>query len=76
MEPQIITSRAIRDRYLAALEAQRRYHNEAAEAYAKLHWWQWHKRRRLERVLFSGGGWRVALDPRGIYTPYVPERKR
>lgn len=55
----IITSRGIKARYEATLEQLARERCGAAYAWTRLHWWQWHKRKRLWRALYSGGGWLV-----------------
>lgn len=58
---EIITTRKIRDRYIATLERTARERHEAAYEWTRLKWWQWRKRRRLHRVLFGLGGWRVSM---------------
>ncbi len=67
----IVTTPAIRARYAATLETMSRERHEAAYEWTRLHWWQWRKRRRLARVLFGLGGWRVS----GLEDTDVPERK-
>lgn len=63
----IITTRAVRDRYATFLAEQSRQRHEAAYEWTRLRWWQWRKRRRLHRVLFGIGGWRVVgLEDTGI----------
>lgn len=55
----IVTSRFIKERYRAVLEAQACERNAAAAEWQHLHRWEWRKRRRLHRILYGGGGWRV-----------------
>ena len=74
---RIITTRAIRDRYAATLDQLARERHEAAYEWTRLHWWQFRKRRELERKLFSGGGWRVwdpALDDLGLPRRLIRDR--
>jgi hypothetical protein len=66
----IVTSRYIKDRYRALLEAQAREHNAAAVEWQQLHRWEWRKRRRLHRVLYGVGGWCVG----GLADAGIPER--
>lgn len=69
-EFQFITSRAIRDRYVATLERISRERHEAAYEWTRLRWWEWRKRHRLHRMLFGVGGWRVT----GLEDAPIPRR--
>jgi hypothetical protein len=71
----IITTPAIRDRYRATLERLARERNEAAFEWTRLHWWQWRKRRRLWRVLFGLGGWRMDGVPEIVPHRVIPRRR-
>lgn len=74
-EQYIITSRAVRDRYVAVLEEQNRRRHEAAFEWTRLRWWEWRKRRRLYGELFGVGGWRVVgLGDMGVPERVVPRR--
>lgn len=73
---QIITTRAIKARYAATLEAESRRRHEAAYEWTRLRWWEWRRRRRLHHVLFGIGGWRVSgLEdtdlPRRVVLPHI-----
>lgn len=67
---EIITTRAVRDRYAAMLQQLARERNEAAYEWTRLRWWEWRKRRRLHRVLYGVGNWRVG----GLEDTGIPDR--
>ena len=62
----IVTTRAIRNHYLASLELEVRRRHAAAFEWTRLRWWQWRKRRRLYRELYGIGGWRIGNEDNGI----------